>query len=474
MKIVHVAETIRGGPATYLDTVVPLQIRDLGPDEVACIVPREHVDDLVHVPAVCTRLISHNRRPGNLVRSLLRIRRMLRDEQPDILHVHSSFAGMLVRLPYLVLLGRRPPLVYCAHAWSFTMEVPQWKRQLYGFIERVLARPTDAIINISDFEVQAAIAAGIPASKCVRIYNGVRDVPADADGVPRDTPLDPRCLNLLFVGRFDLQKGLDILLLAMRRVERADLRLYLVGAQVRSTDDTPDLPANVVSLGWLAPDQLDTYYRAANAVVVPSRWEGFSLVAAEAMRNGTPVICSDRGALPEVVADGESGIVFALDPPERLVELLAALDRERLAHMRPAARARFVELFTDEAMHQQLMALYREVLSAHRVKPDPRLRLPVAGLAAQRGRRPMRTLGRPVYSVAANTPNSAAISAPVLPSAASSSARRNLRTMSSADCRFRPACVASPLQPDIEQQDSKPSWTDSAGTRHGVELPARR
>ena len=364
MKIVHIAETIQGGIGSYLDTVVPLQIRDLGAQNVVCIVPKEHVEHLARVPTACTRLISHDRSPVNLLRCLVQTRRMVRDERPDLVHVHSSFAGMLVRLPYMILPGGRPPVVYCAHAWSFTMEAPRWKRGLYALIERTLARSTDAIVNISDFEVRAAVDVGIPADKCVRIYNGVRDVPSGANGEEAAFPLDPRCLNLLFVGRFDRQKGLDLLLSAVRRVQRPDLRLYLIGSPVRSSGEPLDLPDNVVSLGWLAHDQIDAYYRAADAVVVPSRWEGFGLVAAEAMRNGTPVICSDRGALPEVVADGQTGIVVALDPPQRLADLLGGLGRERLASMRPAARARFLELFTDETMHRQLMELYREVTVA--------------------------------------------------------------------------------------------------------------
>ncbi len=359
-------ETIRGGTGSYLDAVVPAQVGELGPDNVVCVVPRQQAHDLTRVPAACTILIDYERQPYSLVRSMVNIRRILREQRPDILHIHSSYAGVLVRLPYLLMPCDRPKIVYCAHAWSFTMESATWRRLLYEFIERILARCTDAIVNISDFELKAAVAAGIPARKCVRIYNGVLDVSVDAKARSPEMLWDPSYLNLLFVGRFDRQKGLDILLSAMRRLKRADLRLYLIGAEFRSTNLVQVLPANVVSLGWLPPDKLDTYYSAADAVVVPSRWEGFGLVAAEAMRNGTPVICSDRGALPELVIDGESGMVVALTPTERLVELLDALDRGRLARMRAAARARYEKLFTADAMNRQLLDLYYELLGTQR------------------------------------------------------------------------------------------------------------
>ena len=109
------------------------------------------------------------------------------------------------------------------------------------------------------------------------------------------------------------------------------MRLHVIGACVNE-DRTEEPASNVNILGWLPRHAIDRYYAAADAVVMPSRWEGFGLVAIEAMRNGTAVIVSNRGALPELVEDGKTGHVFDLDEGDlgNLERLLRGLDKSRL------------------------------------------------------------------------------------------------------------------------------------------------
>jgi glycosyltransferase involved in cell wall biosynthesis len=81
-------------------------------------------------------------------------------------------------------------------------------------------------------------------------------------------------------------------------------------------------------------------------VIIPSRWEGFGLVAIEAMRNGAPVIASDRGALPEVLDMGRAGLIFDPENTTALARLLDELTPDRLKAMGAAGKARYETAYT--------------------------------------------------------------------------------------------------------------------------------
>ena len=250
----------------------------------------------------------------------------------------------------------RPASVFCAHGWSFEMEMPHWRQALYAKIERLLSFGTDAIVNISMSDYRASLTAGMDESRCVYVPNGI-----DFSGKTTDedqVPMDSAVTNLLFVGRFDRQKGIDLLMSAMAELVGKRIRLYVVGeAVLGGADVVPS--ANVEFLGWRSRDRLKRLFAQADAVVMPSRWEGFGMVAIEAMCSGTAVIASDRGALPEIVLHGETGWVFTLDDPGSLVDLLTSLDRHELEKMGKAGQRRFQKFYTARTMNKRLEILYR-------------------------------------------------------------------------------------------------------------------
>jgi D-inositol-3-phosphate glycosyltransferase len=127
---------------------------------------------------------------------------------------------------------------------------------------------------------------------------------------------------LLFVGRIQALKGLDLGVEALARLERTDARLVVVGGPSgrEGTATQAAVERRAVELGvadrivWVAPQPhhlLASYYRAADVCIVPSRSESFGLVALEAMACGTPVIASDVGGLRHLVDHGGSGYLVA-------------------------------------------------------------------------------------------------------------------------------------------------------------------
>ncbi|HET7268105.1 MAG TPA: glycosyltransferase family 4 protein [Oleiagrimonas sp.] len=356
--VVHVAETIRGGIATYLREIVPLQVTRFGADRVAVIVPHDEIGDLGRAGGAVLVGVP---RAGSRVRMAMRVRgrlrRLLAANDTRILHVHSSFAGMSCRAPFFS--GRVGAVVYCPHGWAFIRNGRS--SRLAVSIERLLARRTDAIVCVSAAESDVAARCGLPASKLNVIRNALPDRrgngPAGLGSAAADSPL-----RLLFLGRFDRAKGFDVLIDAARRLRRR-IVLDVFGESVLGEYKEAGLPEGVCLHGWQPFPVMEPYLMACDAVVIPSRWEGLPMTAIEAMRAGKPVIGSHVPAIAEVIEDGRGGVLVSPDDASALALAIDTVSREDLAVMGHHARQRFLDEFRIEARESELADLYERVVA---------------------------------------------------------------------------------------------------------------
>lgn len=355
MKILHIAESIKGGVATYINEIGPYQTDRYGDGNVYFLIPEADTDYLPSTQAKQLIAFKGKRRsPITMLRFMFSALLNIYQIKPDIIHLHSTFAGALVRLPFLCL-PKPCKFIYCAHGYAFLMDISDWKKKLYAVIEKILAWRTDVIINISHHEGFEAIKAGLPKDKLVTITNGLSPLPSTV----QTAGLERGDIKLLFVGRFDRQKGFDILLDLFRKLEGlSSLHLYVAGGSVLEGQDLSDIPENVTLLGWLPGAQLASYYKAVDALIVPSRWEGFGLVAVEAMRAEKAVIASNRGALAEIVLHKKTGLIFNPDKSLELENILITLRKEDLAVYGKAGKKRFLDLYTAERLNKELTDLY--------------------------------------------------------------------------------------------------------------------
>jgi glycosyltransferase involved in cell wall biosynthesis len=359
--ILHVAETAKGGVGAYLEELVACQAERHGADRVRVVLPAEHAALFDRLPPHAV----HGFRIGRAgrLRSVMRMARvvwaLVRQWRPDVVHLHSSYAGLVLR-PLLALLPQRPRVVYCPHGWAFDREAPRWLNRAAAMVERALARLCDAVVCISHHERAIALRAGLPAHQLVVVLNGMGDIamPADVAGARSHWP--DGALRVLFVGRLDRQKGVDILYKALQRLQHRAFAV-VVGAAVVADSRSRPSPPNARVMGWLARERIAVLCRAADVLVVPSRWEGFGLVALEAMRCGCAVVASRTGGLPEVIEDGVSGLLFDPGDSDQLASLLEQRDAASWKAMGEAGRCRFEALFTIERVGDQLDALYRRV-----------------------------------------------------------------------------------------------------------------
>jgi len=364
VRIVHFAESWGGGIETYLKSLIAAENADPRFTEIILLTPETGEKPFAERDDLWAGKLSHHtypftRSPLGLVKGFFAARAALQALNPDLVFLHCSFPGLMGRLAKLTS-PLAMPIAYIPHGWAFQQDRGALINRAFGFVERLLAPMSDLTIHISHSEYFAARQFGVKAKRDVIIQNGVRDLPAPPLGPsgPEDGPI-----RLGFVGRFDRQKGVSVLLEAFLKTSREDLRLDLIGWSYLgdATLDGVDTDPRITLVGRVAPDKIDEAYRSFDCLVVPSRFEGFGLVVAEAMRNGCPVIVSNRQALPFLVIPGFNGEIFTFDHPDTLSEILSRIDRPTLKRWGTNARTVFENTYGDAHMvditHSELLSL---------------------------------------------------------------------------------------------------------------------
>jgi glycosyltransferase involved in cell wall biosynthesis len=213
--------------------------------------------------------------------------------------------------------------------------------------------PITVSYTFSEDARSAYLAHGVPPGKIRVLYPGF-DVPAVPLRAGRDT------VTFLFLGRSPKRKGGDLVLGAFRRLreEMPSARLLYV------SDELPTPGDGVEAMPLVPPAEVAALYARADVFVSPARAEGFGFTNVEAQGFGLPVISTRLGAVPEVVADGMTGILVDRGDGDGVLSAMRrlAIDATRREEMGAAARARFLAHFSLDRFHAGLRALYDEAL----------------------------------------------------------------------------------------------------------------
>jgi glycosyltransferase involved in cell wall biosynthesis len=284
-----------------------------------------------------------------------RLLRIALRTKPVLLHTHLVHADAY-GLP-AGKLARVPVLASTKHGFNAFRE-----RRVFAVFDRALARLVDLHIAISaGLARYLAEVEGLDASRFEIVHYGVAP---GADPAP--VPREPR---LVCIGRLVPIKGHDTLLRAFARAVASlpELTLEIAGdGPLRAALETLAVQLGVdraVTFAGRVARTEPVYERAA-VVVVPSRGEGFGMVALEAAERGRAVIASAVGGLPEIVEDGATGLLVPPDDVERLAAAIAELaaDSARAAVFGAAARRRALREFTLDRCADRTDALYRAAL----------------------------------------------------------------------------------------------------------------
>jgi glycosyltransferase involved in cell wall biosynthesis len=279
-------------------------------------------------------------------------------ERPRILHTHLVHADVYGQLAGAM--SRVPRRLSTKHGFNEFRE-----GRFFGLADRTVGSLAHVHIAISQgLAHYLAETEGFDEETFEIVHYGI----SARDGVRRYEGSEPR---LLCIGRLIPIKGHLVLLraLAQARGRVSGLALDIAGRgplepALKAFARELGIEEAVRFLGFVSPIQ-DAVEQAA-IVVVPSLGEGFGMVALEAMERARPVIASSVGGLPEIVADGETGIVVPPADAEALADAMVVLagDLERAAAMGSAGRTRALAEFPPERSAERIEELYRAILDS--------------------------------------------------------------------------------------------------------------
>ncbi|MFE3030340.1 glycosyltransferase [Streptomyces canus] len=364
-RVLHLTQPVDGGVARVVTDLVRAQVAAGLHVTVAC--PDGPLTAGLRDLGADVRRWEATRSPGPaLVGEVRRLARVIEEVRPDLVHAHSAKAGLAGR----IAVRGRIPTVFQPHAWSFEAVGGVTAALALGW-ERHGARWSARTVCVSEAERRTGLRAGI-AGRWSVIPNGIdteRFRPGAADTVRAGLlpGADPAAPLVVCVGRLCRQKGQDVLLRAWDAVLRRvpDARLVLVGDGPERDVLRERAPESVLFAGAVA--DAVPWYRAADLVVLPSRWEGMALAPLEAMACGRPVVMTDvdgaRESLPPALAP------HCLVPPQNpaaLADAVAALLldpplRESLGHQ---GRRHVLSTHDVRRTSEAVAGLYRDLLGA--------------------------------------------------------------------------------------------------------------
>jgi glycosyltransferase involved in cell wall biosynthesis len=317
----------------------------------------------------------------------LQVARHLRKDKCDIVHIHT-FSQFV---PIIRALNPKIKIVLHMHC--------EWLTQLDRAMIESRLRETDLICGVSEY-ITEKIRRRFPqfAKRCQTVYNGV-DVNTFVNENRQSAPKKNDTKQLLFMGRVSPEKGVHVLLEAFQKVlkQYPQVQLKIVGQQdalpieylVALSNDPKEIDlkrfyggnyisylknqlssseaSHVFFIGAVPHRLLTKLYRDADVCVVPSVCnEPCAMPILEAMATGVPVVATKGGGIPELVADGKTGLLVDRDDASALAEaILRLLQDEKLGKsIARAARERAVEFFSWDQSVKKLLRLYKTICSA--------------------------------------------------------------------------------------------------------------
>lgn len=362
MRILHVTEAAAGGIVTVLGSFTKRQVEAGSaatvfylqrPEGPASAEMRDHFDEKVQLRS----FTGGGPKIRDYLALSLALQRAFRGRDFDVVHVHSSKAGFLARILWLVS-PRRAKLFYSPHGFAFLrQDVPALPRHLFKLAERLLAPVGHGLIVTCESERQLASQA-LRARRTATVRTGVDEKVFDSESDPRRTERATRVKpTVVGIARVTHQKGPWRFAQASRALDGLADFVWIGGGP--SEDEQKwlgDAPVRIT--GWQSPANLERMIDSADILLFPSLWEGMPLALIQAQARGIPAVVSDIVGNRDAVLDGTTGYVCSTD--EQLVERTRKLieDPDLRATMSAAASLWIREHHTDRDLGQQSLAIY--------------------------------------------------------------------------------------------------------------------
>lgn len=309
---------------------------------------------------------SYDKPPGLRPRMILKLARSIRRIRPRVVHTHN--AGPLIYGALAARLASVPAVIHTRHhGRDHVID----HRSIA--LSRAASKLVDRVVCVSRDGARVAEEEGISSRRLGVIWNGIDVERFDQSGPIPSGPV-------VLVARLRPEKGIEHLIAAVSRIAAShpNLRVEIAGdgdmeTSLRELVASKGLEDRITFLGHV--EDVPALLRRASCLVLPSLTEGISLTLLEAMSRGLPVVTTRVGGSPEVVVDGETGLLV---PPADAAALGAALarihdDPAEARRMGDAGRVRAEQSFNVRRMIADYESLYREILEGKRTgEPSPR------------------------------------------------------------------------------------------------------
>ena len=291
------------------------------------------------------------------------IRELTARTNADVVHAHGYKADIYC---YFALRTSDVPLVSTCHTWydnDLTVS-------LYGAADRFILRNYAAVVAVSEDVRQRLLKAGVRKDKVHIVRNGIDLRPFDnaTPSLREISPTDNAPIVGL-IGRLATEKGVDIFLRAAARVlaELPATKFVVIGEgpdreQLELLIDELQIRKNVFMLG--RRDDMPGVYASLDIMVSASRHEGLPMAILEGMASSRPVVATAVGAVPDVIADGRTGVLVPSENVEALAAKIVTLlnDRTHRDSLGVAAKKLIEEEFSAARMTADYLHIYDQAI----------------------------------------------------------------------------------------------------------------
>lgn len=274
----------------------------------------KRVKKLGNVKIIYLPVLKRSLDTANDFKAVIKLRKLIRNNKPDILHLHSSKAGAVGRLATIGLLDK-PIVIFTAHGWAFSEGVgSKMKTSIYSHIEKFLAHFTDRIICVSQFDYDLAVSKRVFNKNCqgIVIYNGVEKHEQKTTILNHNEEV-----IITMTARFDTQKNQLLLIKALSKLNGLKYRVRLIGDgpyKEKCESEVQQLSLqNYVEFCGFRSD-VDQLLKDSDIFTLITNYEGLPISIIEAMSFSLPIIASDVGGVKEEVVNGRNGYLVSNQP----------------------------------------------------------------------------------------------------------------------------------------------------------------
>lgn len=357
-----------GGAQKYVRDLAHAAQRD-GCDVTVASEANSHLQETMREAGIAFAEIKNIRREISFVEDIKlfwELFLLIRKEKPDILHLNSSKVGAVGAVAGKI--ARVPRIIFTAHGWVFNEQRPKWQKSALTLITKIAARFQDVIICVSEYDRKRARELRIaPEKKLVTIYNGV-----DISALKTLSRKEARTRLMLgekdfvvgTVANFYKNKSLDTLVLAAISAHASPVKFVIMGdGPEKETIETLiakyKLGDRFILTGTI--QNAASYLKAFDVFALTSKKEGLPYALLEAMAAKLPCVASAVGGVPEILLNGENGVLIPHLTPGKLWDAIAGLskNKKRARELGANAAETIASKFSLESSVQKTLALYQ-------------------------------------------------------------------------------------------------------------------